>query len=60
MTDTAERRAIYARMTALSAQELPIIYLWNPKFTWGLSRKLSGFTPVADGIIRVQDLALAR
>ncbi len=60
VTDIPARRAIYEKMTLASADELPIIYLWNPKFTWGLSKKLSGFTPVPDGIIRLQGMALAK
>ena len=58
--DPAGRRAVYEKLAKESADELPIIYLWNPKFTWGVTKKLSGFVPVPDGLIRIQNMTLAK
>jgi peptide/nickel transport system substrate-binding protein len=60
VTDIPARRAIYEKMWGVAEQELPIIYLWHPKHSWGLSRKLANFTPVPDGIIRLQGMTLAK
>ncbi len=60
VTDPAARRGIYQKLAEASADQLPIIYLWNPKFTWGMTKKLSGFVPVPDGLIRVQGMTLAK
>ncbi len=60
VTDIPARRTVYEKMTRASAEELPIVYLWNPKFTWGLNKAITGFTPVPDGLIRLQGMALRK
>jgi peptide/nickel transport system substrate-binding protein len=60
MTDIAKRRARYAEMWTQERQDLPITYLWIPRNIVGMSAKLSGFRPIADGMIRVQGLEMAK
>jgi peptide/nickel transport system substrate-binding protein len=59
VTDIAQRRAIYAKMWDIVSTDLPIIYLWNPRNIVGMSRRISGFRPVPDGLIRLQGLTMA-
>ncbi len=56
--DTAARKTIYDQMDALLQRDLPIIYLYNQRWIYGYSKKLAGFTPFPDGLVRVEDLKL--
>jgi peptide/nickel transport system substrate-binding protein len=38
----------------------PALFLYHYKWIWGMSRKVEGFAPHPDGIIRPQGLKLAR
>ncbi len=53
------RTAIYAKVWEIERQDLPVIYLWSPKNIVGLKKTLLGFTPVPDGIIRLQGMRFA-
>ena len=55
-----QRRAAYEDMFKQTRQDLPILYLWQQKNLVGMSAKISGFRPVADGIIRLQGVSLAK
>ena len=55
--DVAQRRATYAKMWDQVAQDDPIIYLWTRRNIVGMTKKLSGFRPVPDGMIRLQGLS---
>jgi peptide/nickel transport system substrate-binding protein len=52
----AERKKLYDRITEITAEDLPIIYLYHRSWIWGFSKNLQGFSPVPDGLIRVIDL----
>jgi len=58
-TDIAARRALYAEMWAQEGQDLPIIYLWTPRYILGHSARLTGFATMPDGLMRLQGAALA-
>lgn len=58
VADVADRRAFYAKVWTQERADLPLIYLWSGKNVVGLKKALTGFVPVPDGLIRVQDLAL--
>ena len=60
VADVAERRAAYAAMMAETTQDLPTIYLWQLKNLVGMPKKLSGYKPVPDGMIRLQGMELAK
>ncbi|SDB47586.1 ABC transporter substrate-binding protein [Belnapia rosea] len=58
-TDAAARRALYARIFELSLrQDRSRIYLWHRKNIVAHTARLSGFVPIADGLIRPQGLRL--
>ena len=58
-TDAAARRALYAKVFELSLrQDRSRIYLWHRKNIVAHTARLSGFLPIADGLIRPQGLRL--
>ena len=57
--DMAKRRALYGQLFQLEQTDLPVSYIYTLRYFAGMSRKVGGFTPVADGIIRLQGLTLA-
>ena len=58
--DRAERRRLYDQVQAITQQDLPIVYLYFPQWIYALNRRVEGFTPVPDGIIRLEGVRLAR
>ena len=57
-TDIAKRRAIYTEMWQQESQDLPIIYLYAPRNITGLSKKISGFQAMPDGLLRLQNVSM--
>jgi peptide/nickel transport system substrate-binding protein len=53
-----DRLAHYRKVAEQILQDLPIIYLYHPKWLYAASARLSGFTPYPDGVIRPQGLRL--
>jgi peptide/nickel transport system substrate-binding protein len=53
-TDVAARKALYEKFDAIALRDLPIIYLYFEKWIWGMPKKLQGFTPYPDGMIRLE------
>lgn len=53
-SEIAQRQALYAEFWQLERQDLPLIYLWTTKNIVGMSRRLSGFQQVPDGLIRLR------
>ena len=58
--DVAARRALYDQILQQTKQDLPIIYMWNPKNVVGMSARVTGFRPVPDGLVRLQGISLAK
>jgi peptide/nickel transport system substrate-binding protein len=54
-TDAAKRKALYAEATRLLLDDRPMIYLYHQNWLYGLSARLTGFSPVPDGLIRLRD-----
>ena len=52
----SERRAAYEGVWQQVSKDLPIIYLWTPRNIIGLSHRITGFTLLADGLLRLQDV----
>jgi peptide/nickel transport system substrate-binding protein len=52
----SERRAAYEGVWQQVSKDLPIIYLWTPRNIIGLSSRITGFTLLADGLLRLQDV----
>jgi peptide/nickel transport system substrate-binding protein len=56
--DRSERLAYYAKVAERVLADRPIIYLWHPKWLYAVSRRLDGFAPYPDGLIRPQGLRI--
>ena len=56
--DMAERGAFYAKAFTQLHDDLPILYLYAQRTLFGMSAKLRGFAPVADGMIRLSGVTL--
>jgi peptide/nickel transport system substrate-binding protein len=56
VSDIAQRRAAYEGVWQQVSKDLPIIYLWTPRNIVGLSNRIAGFTFLADGLLRLQDV----
>ncbi len=56
VSDIRERRAAYEGVWQQVSKDLPIIYLWTPRNIVGLTDKIAGFTFLADGLLRLQDV----
>jgi peptide/nickel transport system substrate-binding protein len=59
VTDIAQRQALYRQLSDIYLKDRPHIVLYHVKWLWGVSDKLSGFTPTPDGMIRPQGIRLA-
>lgn len=55
-TEPKARAATYHQIAGVLAEDRPMLFLMNLPWIFGYSAKLTGFTPVPDGLIRVQDL----
>lgn len=56
----SDRRAAYEGVWQQVSKDLPIIYLWTPRNIAGVTRKVAGFTLLADGLLRLQDVRPAQ
>jgi peptide/nickel transport system substrate-binding protein len=56
VTDVAARRALYGQLWQQESKNLPLIYLWTTRNIQGVSRRVEGFTLLADGLLRLQDV----
>jgi peptide/nickel transport system substrate-binding protein len=60
ISDPAKRKVAYeAALTQIEADR-PLIYLYHPALIFAHTAKLEGYKQPPDGIIRIQDLKLAR
>jgi len=59
-SDPAKRAKLFGEAAAIEAKERPIVYLYHRHWLWAFSSKLSGFAKVPDGLLRVQNLKLAK
>ena len=55
-SDVDARRALYTQVWEQVSKDLPIIYLWTTRNIQGVSRRIEGFTLLADGLLRLQDV----
>lgn len=58
VSDPADRLKHYAAMAQIVLKDLPIIYLYHRKWIYALNKKVAGFTPYPDGLIRPQGLTV--
>jgi peptide/nickel transport system substrate-binding protein len=58
ITDPAQRKAIYEKLTATVLREEPIIFLYHRKLLFAHTTKLEGYRQMPDGLVRVVGLKL--
>ena len=54
--DPEKRQALYHQAMTKVAQLRPWLYLYYPKWQWGVSKSITGFTPYGDGMPRLRDV----
>jgi peptide/nickel transport system substrate-binding protein len=57
-TDPVKRAAAYEDVTAIYLKDRPMLPLYNVTWLFATSAKVSGFTAVPDGLIRIQGMKL--
>jgi peptide/nickel transport system substrate-binding protein len=58
ITDLAQRKAIYEKMTKIVLNDVPLIYLYHRKLLIAHTTKLDGYKQMPDGLVRVIGLKL--
>jgi len=58
ITDPAQRKAIYEKLTGTILKDEPIIYLYHRKLLIAHTTKLENYRPMPDGLVRVVGLKL--
>jgi peptide/nickel transport system substrate-binding protein len=58
ITDPAQRKAIYEKVTGQVLKDEPIIYLYHRKLLIAHTTRLEGYRPMPDGLVRVVGLKL--
>jgi peptide/nickel transport system substrate-binding protein len=58
ISDPAQRKALYEKMTKIVLNDEPIIYLYHRKLLFAHTKKLDGYRQMPDGLIRVIGLKL--
>jgi peptide/nickel transport system substrate-binding protein len=59
-TDIASRRDLYRKVSSQSNEDLPITYLYVPKFIVAMAKDVNGFVPVPDGLVRLQGMTMSK
>ena len=57
--DVAQRRALYGDVWKAVGMNDPIVYLWTTRNIAGTTQRLTGYRSLADGLVRLQGVALA-
>jgi peptide/nickel transport system substrate-binding protein len=55
-SDLGKRRAIYEQLWRQEQADLPLIYLWTTRNILGVSKKVTGVTLLANGLLPLQDV----
>lgn len=58
VSDMAQRKAIYEKLTKLEMQDEPILYLYHRRLLIAHTKKLEGYKQMPDGLVRVVGLKL--
>jgi len=58
ITDAAQRKAIYEKLTKVVLNDEPLIYLYHRKLLIAHTTKLEGYKQMPDGLVRVMGLKL--
>jgi peptide/nickel transport system substrate-binding protein len=57
-SDVDQRKALYEKLTGIMLKDEPIIYLYHRKLLFAQTKKLEGYKPMPDGLVRVIGLKL--
>lgn len=57
---TEPRKALYDQAQVVLQDELPAMYVYYQPWPFALGKKVQGFTPYPDGMIRLKDVTLAK
>ena len=60
LSDPARRKKAYEAALAQVEVDRPLIYIYHPTLLFAQTAKLEGYKQPSDGIIRLQDMKLAR
>ena len=60
LTATAKRRAMYDQVLTAMQDQRPIVYLFYLPWTFGVQKKVEGFVPYHDGLIRLKGVTVAK
>jgi peptide/nickel transport system substrate-binding protein len=60
VSEPAKRKAAYEKALTQIEADKPLIYLYHQHWVFAYSAKLEGYKQPPDGIIRIQDMKLAR
>jgi peptide/nickel transport system substrate-binding protein len=58
VTDMAQRKAIYEKLTKLAMEDEPILYIYHRRILVAHTARLEGYKQVPDGLVRVVGLKL--
>lgn len=57
-SDEAARKDLYHQANEILMTDLPLFYLYNEAWLYGLSNKVQGFAATSDGMIRLENVTL--
>ncbi len=60
VTDVKARQALYGKIAVAHMTDVPLMYLYINKWITGMSTRVDGYIPIADGMIRPQGITLAK
>ncbi len=60
VADMGQRMGFYTKAFQMLREELPIIYLYSARWSFGMSAKVEGFAPVPDGMLRLNGVKFAK
>jgi peptide/nickel transport system substrate-binding protein len=56
--DAPQRAKLFEQAAKLEHRDRPIVYLYHRQWLWAHTNRLQGFSPVPDGMVRLQNLKL--
>jgi len=59
-SDVEQRKALYKKIVDQENIDQPLVYLYFEPRIFGMSKKVTGFTPYPDGLIRLQGVQLTQ
>ena len=59
VTDPDARAKLYAKASDIYLDARPALFLYHYKWLWGVSKKVGGFVPYPDGIVRLAGTKIA-